>query len=327
MRPAYPYHMVLIITEHCNLNCIHCSTASSKYTKRVMTYEQVIDVLNQLAKAGIVDVAFSGGEPLLHPHIFELIQYARKTGFQTGLSSNGYPVTQKTIQRLKNVGLNRLQISLDGLKQEHDHMRGSGAFEYASTAILSSLGNGLTTNVCFTATRENQHCFADTIDYVAGLGINGFNLSKLVPTGRGDIEKVLSSTETEKLFGTFIDKKKQYPDIKFTSHLAGLCLYDDTSVKASGFIGCQAGIYIGCVKVSGDITPCVLFSKNIGNLFERPFKEIWQNSSTIHSLKERELGGICGHCDKKDVCGGCRAVAYAQTGDFLGEDATCSHII
>lgn len=326
LTPNYPYHVVIILTERCNLRCSHCSSSSSKARTRTMSFEDAINVLEQLADAGIVDVAFSGGEPLLHPRINELIRHAKTLGLQTGLSTNGYAVTAKRIGELSDAGLDRLQVSLDGLKAEHDRIRGDGAFEQALKAIELSVTGGMSTNVCFTAMADNNHALGDVIDLSVSKGITGFNLSKLVPSGRGVMASALLPDQSETVFKTFMSKKAGYPDIRFTSHLTGLCLIEGALTDEPGFIGCQAGIYIACVRVTGGVTPCVLFPKEVGNMLERPFKEVWSQSNIIGNLKSRDLGGECGKCDKVSICGGCRATALNDSGDYLAQDPLCSRV-
>lgn len=326
LTPNYPYHVVIILTERCNLRCCHCSSSSSKERTRTMSFENAANVLRQLADVGVVDVAFSGGEPLLHPQICDLIKLAKSLGLQTGLSTNGYAITSKRIGQLLSAGLDRLQVSLDGLKTEHDRIRGDGAFEQALKAIGLSIESGLATNVCFTAMAENNHALGNVIDLSVGKGVTGFNLSKLVPSGRGLMASALMPEQSEDVFKILLNKKKRYPDIRFTSHLTGLCLMEDAATDVAGFIGCQAGIYISCVLVTGDVTPCVLFPKKVGNLFEDPFRELWSKSPVIQKLKLRELNGVCGKCDKISVCGGCRATAFNNIGDYLAEDPLCTRV-
>lgn len=274
-----------------------------------------------------MDVAFSGGEPLLHPNIFELVSHAKRIGLRAGLSTNGYTVTLRTLEKLIKAGLDRLQVSLDGIESTHDQIRGGGAFQHAVKAINLSVASGLPTNCCFTAMKTNYLELGEVIDFVARIGVVGFNLSKLVPTGRGEYDQCLTPDMSEKVLNCLLSFRQLYPGIRFTSHLAGLCEYDSQSLESKGFIGCQAGIYIACVLVNGDVTPCVLFPLVIGNLLETPFKTIWKNSSEINLLKSRELSGLCGGCDMLHKCGGCRASALYVSKDYLAEDPLCPRVV
>ena len=320
-RPSFPLHFVFILGNRCNLACTHCSSAADLTASLGYSMEQAQDILTQMADIGVVDVAFSGGEPLLRRDLELLIMFARAKGMSTGTSTNGYALTEHRARTLKAAGLNRLQVSLDGTYQAHEKVRGPGSFPKAITAIRRSVEAGLRTHICFTAMRSNAHLLPEMIELALELRVDGFNLSQFVPTGRGAAEEGLEPRTAKWLLETWLEAKASHPSLHLTAHSSGLAALSPPEDACRG--GCQAGMSIGCITPDGDVTPCVMLPLSLGNLNERPLAEIWSGSETIATLKSREVKGICGSCRHRDSCGGCRASAWAVTGDLMAEDPYC----
>ncbi|MFZ5636350.1 MAG: radical SAM protein [Pseudomonadota bacterium] len=320
-QPALPLHVVFILDQRCNLNCIHCSSAASRGGDPGFDTASALRVVDELAEAGVLDVAFSGGEPLLRRDLPQLIRAARAHGMSVGTSTNGWPLTEAKAAILRDAGLNRLQVSLDGDAQTHDRIRGAGSFARAVRAIRRSRAAGLRTHVCFTAMRSNADQLDAVIDIALGAGAHGFNLSQFVPTGRGSEAEDLDGAASRTLLETWMRARRAHPDAYFALHSAGLVDLDPT--LGAQFGGCQAGLSIACIDSRGNVLPCVMFPLTLGNLHARPLREIWRDSPVLQALRARELGGICGGCPHRRGCGGCRAAAWARTGDFLASDPRC----
>jgi len=324
--PRLPYHVVWLATNACNARCVHCSSDAAKRLPGELTTEEARRMFADLARLGIFDVAVSGGEPLTRPDIFEVMEFARSQGIRIGLGSNGSTITPKVVERLKRLGLDRLQISIDGLPETHDRARRwPGLFARSRRAIKLGVEGGLRVHVCFTAHRMNHTELPELIDQAVEWGIRRFNMSRLVPTGRGDAALDLTPAEWERLVAVFEEKRREYRDrIDFSTHLAQLVLAAPELTCDSGFIGCQAGIGQGCIDSLGNVSPCVMLPVPLGNIREQSFDDLWENSPVTQSLRERSsLRGACGSCDLRDRCGGCRGVAYAYTGDYLATDPRC----
>lgn len=321
--PSMPLHMVLILGTRCNLRCLHCSSGAGEPVSNELSPAEIQRVIRELADAGVVDIALSGGEPLLRKDLEDYVELARSLGMTVGTSTNGYALTCVRARSLRQAGLSRLQVSLDGTRESHEHVRGTGAWSAAIKAIENAVTAGLQTNVCFTAMSCNYHCLTEVIDTVVELGVSGFNLSQFVATGRGQEAEALNPEQGKTVLETWLIAKKQYPEVQFTAHLSGLAALEPSCADLPGFIGCQAGIYIGCITATGDVTPCVMLPVTVGNIRSNSFQEIWARSSEIQQLQGRALPGVCGHCPHTRTCGGCRAAAYARTGDFMQDDDSC----
>lgn len=325
-EPAFPLHMVWCVTNVCNAKCIHCSSASGKPLPGELSTEEALSLVRQLWEGGCFDLALSGGEPVLRPDIEEIIAYASGLGMRVGIGSNGWFIDSRRARRLKELGLARLQISLDGIGEVHDQVRGmKGLFQRAMGAVQASIDAGLTTHVCFTPHRHNLHQLEAAIDLTADAGVHLFNLSQFVPVGRGNREMDLSAGDWKTVARLWVRKRREYEGrMRFTSHLAQMVLVDPTLAGCGGFRGCQAGVAQGCISADGWVTPCVMLPVSVGNIREKPLREIWETSPELLALRDRNgLGGVCNSCSVRDRCGGCRGVAFSYTGDYMAEDPHC----
>jgi AdoMet-dependent heme synthase len=322
--PKYSYHVVWHVTNLCNVFCQHCSSNSRERLPNELNTEEGFRLLDDLHEVGVLDLALSGGEPLLRQDIFEFIRYARKRRMNVGLGSSGSTINDTNVQSLKEAGITTVQISLDGVPDTHDLFRGvSGIYERAISAINSLVCHGIQAKVCFTANRLNYKQMGKIIDLCADLKVNTFNLSQYIPVGRGPQQLDLNSLEWKEVYELWAEKKRQYSKMLFTSHTDKLVLVDECYMEMPGFIGCQAGTGLCAIRPNGDVIPCVFLPIDIGNIRDKSFREIWDSSDVVYNLKHRNIEGHCGSCDYKYKCGGCRAAAYAYSEKYLSEDPRC----
>ena len=122
-RPSRPYHMVWLATNACNARCVHCSSDALACKPNELTTAEAMAMFDQLAAYGVLDVAVSGGEPLVRRDLFEVIAHARALGIRIGVGSNGSTIGDAAVQRLRELEIDRLQISIDGLEPTHDRAR------------------------------------------------------------------------------------------------------------------------------------------------------------------------------------------------------------
>lgn len=328
-RPKLPVHMVWLSTNACNARCLHCSSNSSVRTYDELTQDEVFSLIDQFADAGVMDLAISGGEPLIRPDIFEIIGYARGRGMSVGLGSNGATLTTRQATRLAASGINRFQVSLDGFEDQHDGLRQwPGLFKRALSTIDTVANLGIRTHVCCTINRLNVHSIEAFAEFLCSTRVKRLNLSRYVPTGRGNDFLDLDQTEWQNVLKMCVNlKTKLSGRLEIVTHLAQQILVDDDVQQMRGYTGCQAGCAQGCVTANGTVLPCVLLPLAIGNVRNSGFEEIWRNSPIIRNLQIRDtLSGECGSCSFNKKCGGCRAVAYAKTGDYLASDPRCEFV-
>ncbi len=325
-HPQTPFHMVWIATNECNARCRHCSSDSGIIKPDELKTEEAFNLIDQLVAFGIVDLAISGGEPLLRPDIFKIIHHAKKYNLSVGVGSNGAFLTNLQAKRLENLGVNRFQVSLDGFNFAHNTLRNwVDLFDRALKTIRTARAAGLRTHICCTINHFNINQLEEFTKFVSELDVQRLNFSRYVPTGRGCGNLDLSDEDWKYAIHLCNALRNQYKGkLEIVAHLAQQILIDKEIANIPSFIGCQAGIGQGCVTENGTVLPCVLLPIPLGNVRITNFSEIWKNSPIIKALQNRDnLKGYCGVCSLKNRCGGCRAVAFAKTGDYLKADPRC----
>jgi AdoMet-dependent heme synthase len=318
--------MVWLATNACNARCVHCSSDALECRPHELDTDEAMRLFDELAAFGVLDVAVSGGEPLVRRDLFDVMAHARGAGIRLGVGSNGSTVTTDVVRRMRELEIDRLQISIDGTPATHDRARRwQGLYEKSVTAIRRGIEGGLNVHVCFTVHALNHHEIAEVIAACVEWGVRRFNLSRFVPTGRGDRALDLPASEWRAMM-TQVERFRVElaGTLEITTHLAQLVLLDRSLDDCAGFIGCQAGLGQGCVDSEGNVLPCVMVPIVAGNIRERPFAEIWEQSPVLRTLRDRTtLQGACGTCPDREKCGGCRGVAYAYTGEVTAADPRC----
>lgn len=342
-----PYIIYLEITDKCNLKCRHCSKKSQESGEELKK-EEIFKIIDKLYNLGVSHICFSGGEPLIHREIFDVLRYARDKNFAIWILTNGTLLDKKTASELKKIGV-KVRISLDFPdKERHDSFRGkNGAFEATIQGVKNVLDEKLDVYLCMTATRYNYKDIDKMINLCKKIGVNGLLVDSFIPTGRGkeiEGECDLNAKEREE-FLKDLYKKMNNSDIYIASaftQINRIAILEDNCDKIiptymgnfkNNFLGkiislmiggCPAGRYTFCIKSNGDINPCAFLKIKIGNIFKDDLEKIWFENELFQSFRDRSLlKPYCKNCKFRDSCGGCRARAYEEKNDALEADLSC----
>ena len=200
-----PFLAIWEITQSCDLACKHCRAAAQPIAHPdELTNAEGKDLIDQIAAMGVPIFVFTGGDPLKRKDVFELIEYAASKGVQVALTPSATPLlTREAMAKLKESGLVRLGISLDGSTPEiHDTFRGlPGAWARTIQAIEWANEVGLPIQVHTTISRHNAHDLDNLCALFEKLAIVMWNVFFLVPVGRGQQADLLSGEEFENVFG------------------------------------------------------------------------------------------------------------------------------
>jgi AdoMet-dependent heme synthase len=313
-------------TGACNLSCSYCRAAATlSPSPEELTTEEALAFIDEVAPIKPM-LILSGGEPLLRPDIFLLARHAADRELRVSLATNGTLITPLIAEKISSAGISRVSISLDGASAEkHDAARGQGCFEKALKGIESLRGR-VDFQINFTITGKNEDDALAAFDLAERLGAKALHFFFLVPTGRGREEDLISAKRQEELLH-LIDEERYRRSLEVQVTCAPQYARIATAVKAgsgqrrSG--GCLAGTNFAFVSRKGDVYPCGYLPIRAGNIREKKFIEIWEKSPVFMSLRTRNLKGKCGSCSFCHACGGCRARAYAKTGDYLESDPLC----
>jgi radical SAM protein with 4Fe4S-binding SPASM domain len=359
--PGAPFQVVWNVTRACNLKCKHCYESAGRKGSDELSTTQAIKTIDTLAETGVVFLAFSGGEPTIRPDILTLIRRAAEHGMYVAVATNGISFSNpKRVRTFKEAGMKFVQISIDGAQAKtHDEFRGvPGAFEKTITAIKNCVSEDLFVEVSTTVTRHNIGEIHDVIQLCEDLRVRWLMFYNLVPVGRGVelIDTDLTPHEREYLLEVLWDRindpHKSSLEVLTTAPQLGRFAYDanlrDRHQKEvvspthfsnarlpskmrglTEFIGgCGAGRFYVAIEPNGDIYPCVFFphteAMRVGNIVRDDFRSLWKHSGLLQRLRNKDhLKGACGDCEKRYVCGGCRARAISYFGDELAPDPGC----
>ncbi len=310
-------------TSACNLSCSYCrAKATATPEKEELSTEEALSLIDEIAPLRPM-LILSGGEPLLRPDIFLLARHAADRGMRVSLATNGTLLTPEIVEKIVSAGVTRVSISLDGASpKRHDANRGPGSFEKSLKGIESLQGR-IDFQINFTITNKNEGETLAIFDLAERLGAKALHFFFLVPTGRGREDDLISPERQEELL-RLIDDERSRRNIEVQVTCApqfARIARVDSSRRRSG--GCLAGTSFVFVSRKGDVYPCGYLPVLAGSIREKKFIEIWEKSPVFMALRERNLRGLCGDCSFRLACGGCRARAYAKTGDYLESDPLC----
>ncbi len=211
--PSAPFQVVWNITRACNLKCLHCYEDAGIKDSDELTTKEALHGIDILADAGVLILAFSGGEPTIRPDILQLIQRASDRGMFVAVATNAVVLSSREkVAEFKKAGLQFAQISLDGINPKtHDSFRGvPGTFGKTLEGIRNCVAEGLFVEIATTATRYNIKEITDLIDFASKLSVNWFMLYNFVPTGRARdiVELDLTPVEREDVLKICWNKMK-----------------------------------------------------------------------------------------------------------------------
>ena len=378
------------VTKGCNLRCIHCrATATELISPSELPTAKALNIIKQIAEFANPILVLSGGEPLYRPDIFELAEYGNSLGLRVALATNGTLVTKAMAERVKQAGIKRVSISLDGSDAvTHDSFRSiPGAFDAAVYGMRNLQNLGVSVHINMTIARHNAHQLPAVLDLARRLGADALHTFLLVPVGCGvDIaeEQMVPPEEYERMLNWFYDqsltgdielkatcaphylrvarqrraadrragreapaapaahhppaaghigpmemtmpgstgislKPGGGPPVGHTGHPCGRPSDMNAMTK-----GCLAGTGVCFISHESEVFPCGYLPALAGDLRKQSFADIWTNSMVFNQLRDDDnLKGKCGCCEFRHVCMGCRARAFAASGDFLAEEPFC----
>lgn len=332
------------VTRRCNLSCLHCraSAAFGPYPNELST-EEGLTLLEQIRQVGRPVIILTGGEPLLRQDIFELAAFGTSLGLRMVMAVNGSLLTPEIARRLLTAGIQRISISLDGATAEgHDHFRQvRGAYESALRGIQAAKEAGLQFQINTTVTRWNLEELPRIQDEVLALGAAAHHIFMLVPTGRGRAltDQSIAAEDYERTLTWLVDRQEEtsfpikatcaphyYRILREKARRRGKEVTFATHGLDAVTRGCLGGTGFCFVSHVGQVQPCGYLEVDAGNIRQRLFSEIWADSPVFQALRDPgRFSGKCARCEYFRVCGGCRARAYATTGDYLKEEPLCTY--
>jgi len=360
-RTPIPKVIAWEVTRRCALQCQHCRGAARNedYQGEFTTEEcrQVIDSIASFAKPILI---LTGGEPMSRPDIFQIARYATDRGLYPVMAPCGHLITPETARQMVEAGIKAISISIDGATPEsHDSFRGvPGAYERTLQGLELAKAAGIKFQINTTVTKKNLDELPQILEKAISLGAMTWDTFFLVPTGRGsairDLE--IAPVHYEKTL-RWIYKRSQDSPIRIKTTCAphyariqqqergkaGRPTSPPPAAHGHGHHGpppqggdpnyvsggCMAGDGFVFISHRGILQTCGFLDVNCGDLRAASynFKDAYLESLVFNQIRDRDnYEGKCGCCEFRSACGGCRARAYARTGDYLAEEPGCVYV-
>jgi radical SAM protein with 4Fe4S-binding SPASM domain len=338
---AAPFLVIWEVTQACDLACVHCraSAVPARHPLELST-EAGFDLLAQVAEFGQPLMVFTGGDPLKRPDLFTLLGRSVALGLRTTVTPSATPLlTEDAIRGFRDCGVSRMAVSLDGPDAaSHDAFRRvAGSFDRTVFALECARRLGLETQVNSTVTRRSVAALPRIAGFVAAAQAKLWSVFFLVATGRASQSDDLSAEEYEQVFAYLYELSKSAPfDIK-TTEAQHYRRYVAQQRKANGDgpappregrppAGINDGKGLVFISHTGEIFPSGFLPIPAGNVRRDRLGDVYRNSPIFRALRDSgRLGGKCGLCEYRNLCGGSRSRALALTGDWLGEDPRCAY--
>jgi radical SAM protein with 4Fe4S-binding SPASM domain len=329
------------LTERCNLRCRHCYQGEAAEDE--LSLPEAKEVVGEVSAmlgdwAGAYGMEFSpaftvtGGEPFLRKDIFEVLEEISARGFALHVLTNGTLIDRQRALRLAALGVQGVQVSVEGPERVHERIRGAGSFERAFKGIENLLAEGLRVTVNATLWSLNADAASDLVALAARRGVQRFGFSRLAPCGSGRalFDGMLTTEKVREIYTKLLSLGGGGIEVVTGDPLAAqMDLQADTDLGYTPLGGCAAGLSGLTLLPDGTVVPCRRLPIPIGNIRRDSLREVWASSGVLAALRDRgRYRGKCGNCARWAACRGCRAIAYAYThakgeADYLAEDPQC----
>ncbi len=328
-------------TRLCNYACPMCM-ASSNDTKRVKqsrklelsTDEIEQRILKTVSAIGVDKITWSGGEFILRKDAVELVRRATDYGYSSVITTNGSKMTRKMLLKLKQASNDTVVIAvgINSIEDENSWTRDTDCEQ--SLAVLELCKElDVRPNVVVTVGQHNLKTVERTLQWLDDNQIP-YNRSPYTARGYGREYWDTLKFSKEHMRDTIHPALRKHANgyVSFTPFFLSPEVHEEISGGVSNItvpqnpsIGCWCGTWLA-VNAEGDVSPCgiLLDDINCGNVRDKSFQQIIDESPVFQNILDRtRLKGKCGRCRYQFTCGGCRAMAYYETGDYMGEDPTC----
>jgi radical SAM protein with 4Fe4S-binding SPASM domain len=337
-----PVHAVWELTLACDLKCCHCGSRAGHKRRGELSTLEAFRLVDQLAELGVREVTLIGGEAYLRKDWKQIISAVVKSGMMCSLQTGGRNMTEARIGEAVAAGLGAAGVSIDGLRELHDRLRGvQGSFEAALAALSRFQAHGVATNVTTQITREAIPQLRELCEVLLAAKVKNWQVQLTVAMGRAaDNEHLLvqpyQMLELMPLLADLYQRCTQSGLLLQPGNNVGYFGPYEGLLRGSGneavhYQGCFAGRNVIGIEADGTIKGCPSLATDAfggGNVRNEPLKIIWQDTpqmSFARRLTRDDLWGLCAVCYYADVCkGGCTWTSHSLLGR-AGNNPYCHH--
>lgn len=329
------------LTAICDQRCKHCYLFNSPEAEKEISGEKHIDFkkikaiaddLNESCKklGAKPRVSLTGGDPILHPYFWRLLDYLKKSNIKAHIMGNPFHITNNVAKKLFNLGITKYQLSLDGMEKTHDIFRKQGSFSATVNACDILKSNGIAVSIMSTVSKINAHEIPELIDFVVSLRVDGYSFARYCPTNN-DTNKMFNPEEYKVFLGNVWQAYSRHFESKtkfiLKDHLWTLFLVENGLFKpkpTKGIVvdGCGLGVSHLSVLADGTVFACRRFNSPVGKVPDQSLYDIFINK-TMNEYRDLSRLVKCKNCELLYYCRGCMAVTYGSVGDWTQADPQC----
>lgn len=303
-KKAIPIDVILELTRQCNVSCCHCYNFKDNAQ---LSFDQVKVIARQLRQAGTLFISLTGGEVFTHPDFFDICFYLRNSGFDLKIFTNGTLINENNIKTISKIAPSEVGISIQGaVAKTHDAITGSaGSFNKSINAIKLLKKEDISVNLKCTLMKDNFSEYRDVIKLAQELDTSYIVDPVVSPRDDGSKDVLSHRLDEPELEAFYQDEMVKQ-----------LGTFDDQDQKDE--FTCPAGTVMASISAGGDVYPCIQLPERLGNVFEKDFKDIWENSQFLNKMRKNTNIEQCNNCKMLSSCTRCPGLAYLEDGDAFG---------
>lgn len=340
-RRTRPIYAVWEITLRCDLACGHCGSRAGRARPDELTTEQCFELARQMAELGVKEVTLIGGEAYLRDDWTDIVAEIRRLGMDCTMTSGGRAITPERAVAAKKAGLMSVSISLDGLQQSHDQLRGvNGSFDAALASLRNLRAAGIPVSVNTQINRISAPFIEQLLELMIENRVHGWQLQLTVPMGRAadDPDQMLQPYELLEMFprlAALLPRAKEGGVRVFPGNNVGYFGPFEHLLRAhtpQGHGGsCGAGRATLGIEADGTLKGCPSLHTDEwagGNILDTSLQDVWERSSRLRYTRDRtveDLWGYCRECYYANECrAGCTWMGHSLFGK-PGNNPYCHH--
>ena len=326
-----PVSIVWEITLACDLACQHCGSRAGRRRRDELSTAEALDLVGQMAELGTREVGLIGGEAYLRKDWLEIVAAVRAAGMECGLQSGGRNLSEERIAKAAAAGLQGVGLSIDGLREVHDEVRGvAGSYELALAALRRVTAYGMVASVNTQINTGSMPQLRELMDVIIDAGATNWQLAITVAMGNAADHPELLLQPWQ-----LLELMPLLAELSLEARERGLFIHPANNIGYFGpyestlrnviedeihWHGCTAGDTVIGIEADGTIKSCPGLPSPYagGNIRDRRLKDIWENSEPMAFTRRRtvdDLWGFCRTCYYADVCmAGCTWTAHALFG-------------
>ncbi len=332
-----PYILFWEVTRACALACRHCrAIAQPRAHPEELTHEEAMVLVEQIAQLAPPMLVLTGGDPMMRRDIFDIITRAAERGLRVALSPAATPRLLHTdFRRLREAGVVSMSLSLDGAtRSSHDAFRGvPHTFERTMEAARMAKEAGIQLQINTTITRSTLPELDAFADILRQIRPDVWSVFLLVPTGRATLEELPEAAALEQLWARLLELRAELPfAIKTTEghHYRRALLQAARAGQGTAprhMVPTRDGKGVVFISHVGEIQPSGFLPLTAGNVRTDDLAAIYRTHPLFVRLRDDDaLGGKCGHCEYRRLCGGSRSRAYGTCGDYMAAEPLCNYM-